>query len=219
MGRRSADKVQREERAGRPAGLRQSRPAGTVWPVRRSDGPSHSDSASDPGPGSTGGGFGSFRHLAGRFFGALDPRGPAPEEESWALGWMLPGEQALWRRMSGPDRRHAAGVAREVADRLGDPSREVMAAALLHDVGKVESGLGTFARVWVTFAAMAAGRANVPGKRARLYLDHDKIGAALLSRAGSHDLTVSWALEHHLPEQRWTVDRRLAVALKEADGD
>nr|MDA8047566.1 hypothetical protein [Actinomycetota bacterium] len=104
----------------------------------------------------TNGGFGSFRHLAARFFGALDPRGPAPEEEAWALGWLRPGEQLLWRRMSGPDRRHAAGVARDV-DRLlapDPPVREVMASALLHDVGKVESGLGTFSRVAVTVAAL-----------------------------------------------------------------
>lgn len=165
------------------------------------------------------GGFGSFRHLASRFFGAVDPRGPDTREETWALSWLLPGEQDLWRRMSGPDRRHAAGVALDVAERLADAPREVMAAALLHDVGKVESGLGTFARVWVTLAAMAFGRSRLPGRRARMYVEHDKIGGSMLTGAGSHPLTVAWALEHHLPEQRWTVNRRVAVALKAADGD
>ena len=106
------------------------------------------------------GGFGSFRHLAVRFFGALDWRDPTPEEEAWALGWLVPGEQDLWRRMSGPDRRHAAGVARDTAVLLGSPTpeREIMASALLHDVGKVESGLGTFSRVGVTLAAIGLGR-------------------------------------------------------------
>ena len=150
-------------------------------------------------------GFGSFRHLAVRFFGALDPRGPAPDSEIWALGWLVPGERDLWRRMSGPDRRHAAGVAREVAGLLGwtvdsasgagagasgasgagEPAREVMASALLHDVGKVESGLGTFARVAVTLAAMGLGRDRLvaastsTGLRRRVsdYLTHDQIGA------------------------------------------
>lgn len=66
----------------------------------------------------------------------------------------------LWRRMSGPDRRHAVSVARETARLLspGPVPREVVAAALLHDVGKVESRLGTFARVGVTLVAMVAGR-------------------------------------------------------------
>jgi hypothetical protein len=108
-------------------------------------------------------GFGSFGHLAVRFLGALDPRGPKPEEERWAQGWLLPGEVELWARMSGPDRRHAAGVAREVSARLGpgDPPRPIMAAALLHDVGKVVSGLGTFSRVGVTLAALGLGRARL----------------------------------------------------------
>lgn len=174
-------------------------------------------------------GFGSFGHLAARFFGALDPRGPTPAEEEWATGWLLAGEQALWRRMSGPDRRHAAGVARDIELRLGrTPGREVMAAALLHDVGKVESGLGTFSRVAVTLAAMAAGRDRLvragrarPGIRGRVarYLDHDRVGAELCSAAGSDPFTVAWAGEHHRPPASWSVERPLGDALKAADGD
>ena len=103
-------------------------------------------------------GFGSWRHLTGRFFGALSPAGPPPEDEAWALSSLLEGEQRLWRRMSGPDRRHAVGVARDTVRLLGpdEPPPEVVAAALLHDVGKVESSLGTFSRVGVTLAALAA---------------------------------------------------------------
>ena len=47
------------------------------------------------------------------------------------------------RRMSGPDRRHSVGVARRVAAgarRRGRP-RPVLAAALLHDVGKIDARL------------------------------------------------------------------------------
>jgi hypothetical protein len=108
-------------------------------------------------------GFGSWRHLAGRFFGALSPAGPALEDEAWALGSLLDGEKLLWRRMSGPDQRHAVGVARGTVRLLGpeEPPPEVVAAALLHDVGKVESSLGTFARVGVTLGALAVGRARL----------------------------------------------------------
>jgi hypothetical protein len=176
-------------------------------------------------------GFGSFRHLAVRFVGALDPRGPAPAEEAWALGWLVPGEQDLWRRMSGPDRRHAAGVARDTIALLGaPPGREVVAAALLHDVGKVVSGFGTIARVAVTIAAIAFGRDRLAAsaddptagrlrRRIGEYLVHDRIGADLCQEAGSDPLTVAWAGEHHLPMERWTLDRPVALALKEADGD
>ena len=190
-----------------------------------------------PGPGDpsrgarAGAGFGSFGHLAARFFGALDPRGPDLAEERWAEGWLNDGERDLWRRMSGPDRRHAAGVARGTAALLGppEPAREVMAAALLHDVGKVESGLGTFARVAVTVAAIAAGRDRLVAdpatpvrpwrRRVSDYLTHDRIGAKLLGAAGSHPLTAAWAGEHHLAPERWSVERRVGDALKAADGD
>jgi hypothetical protein len=183
-------------------------------------------------------GFGSWGHLAERFFGALSPAGPSPDDEAWALSSLLGGEQVLWHRMSGPDRRHAVNVARETARLLGPAPlpREVIAAALLHDVGKVESGLGTFSRVGVTLAAMGAGRARMlnwagsppspedgqrPSLRARvgMYLAHDRLGAELLQQAGSNELTSTWAREHHLAPARWTVDSRIGGALKEADGD
>jgi hypothetical protein len=183
----------------------------------------------------TGDGFGSWRHLAARFFHALSPAGPKPPDEAWARSQLVEGEQALWGRMSGPDRRHAVGVARDTIGLLGTEraGRDVVAAALLHDVGKVESGLGTFGRVGVTVAARVAGRSRLlhwsseapamgrPSPRARigLYLTHDRLGADLLTAAGSEPLTVSWAAEHHLDPERWTVDAGVGAALKAADGD
>lgn len=179
-------------------------------------------------------GFGSWRHLSGRFFTALSPVGPGSEDESWAQDQLLDGERELWRRMSGPDRRHAVGVARDAIRLLGSEQarREIVAAALLHDVGKVESSFGTFARVGITCAAMAVGRSRLvrwagvrepgrPSRRARvgLYLTHDRLGAELLEDAGSQAVTVSWAAEHHLPSEQWTVDPAVGTALKAADGD
>ena len=137
-------------------------------------------------------GFGSWRHLAGRFFGALSPAGPAQSDEEWALSSLLDGERDLWRRMSGPDRRHAVDVARETIRLLGpgEPPREVVAAALLHDVGKVESGLGTFARVGVTLAAMAGGRSRLVSWSSSSVPAHvlpGELGSACTSR------TTAWA--------------------------
>jgi hypothetical protein len=179
------------------------------------------------------GGFGSWHHLAKRFFGALSPVGPAPADEEWAQSHLLNGERTVWRRMSGPDRRHAVGVARD-AIRLLQPApapREVVAAALLHDSGKVESSLGTFMRAGVTFIAVVVGRTrllrwagDLNGRRSwrariGLYLTHDRVGADLLDRAGSHPLTVSWTSEHHMAPELWTVDATVGAALKAADGD
>jgi hypothetical protein len=170
----------------------------------------------------------SLSHLAKRFAGSVWPGGPSAAEEVWAQGQLLPGEVELWRRMSGPDRRHAAAVARRVERSLGhEASRPVMAAALLHDVGKVESGLGTYGRVVATLSAKAAGAAMADtwrkqrgfARKVGLYLQHDRLGGDLLELAGSDPVTVAWAREHHHPEDDWTVPLGIAHALKAADDD
>ena len=125
------------------------------------------------------------------------------------MALLTDGERALWSRMSDADRRHAVGVAQAVPI-------DVAPAALLHDVGKIESGLGTFARVGATL--LGAVRREWPG-RLGAYLRHDAIGAELLAHAGSSPLTVAWAREHHLPEERWTVPVEAGRALKAADDD
>ncbi len=174
--------------------------------------------------------FGGLGHLATRFVGSLRPGPPSRHDEAWALSWCLPGESALWRRMTPADRRHAVGVARRTVELLGGEaaaSRAVLAAALLHDVGKVEAELGTAGRVWATVAATVGGerawRGPLDGhgrpSRVRRYLHHDELGARLLAGAGSDPLTVAWAGEHHRPPEGWTVPRRIGEALKAADDD
>jgi hypothetical protein len=166
--------------------------------------------------------MGSGLHLTRRFFGSLRPGGPPPAEVAWVHGHLLDGERALWDAMSGPDRRHSAGVARRVEGALGAvATRPVLAAALLHDVGKTASGLRTGGRVLATLLAGGRGRERAAageGRTAR-YLRHDAIGADLLSCAGSDPVTVAWTREHHLARDQWTVPLELADALKDADDD
>jgi hypothetical protein len=167
-------------------------------------------------------------HLATRFFGSLRPGGPKAADTEWAMGQLLPGEQELWARMSGADRRHAVGVARRVVAALGDDAtRPVVAAALLHDSGKVESHLGTYGRVVATLSGAVAGHDQAEAwsatrgftRRVGLYLRHPELGADLLGMAGSDQLTITWAREHHMPSDKWTVDPTIADALKDADDD
>jgi hypothetical protein len=167
-------------------------------------------------------------HLVRRFFGSLLPGGPSAREQAWVDEHLLPAERALFARMPGPDRRHAAGVAREVERSLGhEATRPVLAAALLHDVGKIESGLRTYGRVVATLSAAVAGhdtahtwrRQRGFARRVGLYLLHPDVGGDLLELAGSDPLTVAWAREHHRPESEWTIPRHLADALKAADDD
>jgi len=169
-------------------------------------------------------------HLSRRFFGSLRPGGPKATDTEWAEGQLLDTEVVLWRTMSRPDRRHAVGVARPVELALGDEAtRPVLAAALLHDVGKTESGLGTYGRVIATISGgvvhrdpetiKAWTRTRGFTRRVGLYLQHPKLGGDLLGMAGSDPLTEAWARQHHLPEDAWTVPLPIGEALRAADDD
>ena len=146
----------------------------------------------------------------------------------WVESQLTAAEVALWRRMPGPDRRHSVVVARRVERSLGhEAGREVLAAALLHDVGKSVSGLRTYGRVIATVSAAIAGHhmayrwSQTRGfvRRVGLYLRHPELGGDLLALADSHPVTVAWTREHHLPPDEWTIPAHLARALHAADDD
>lgn len=170
-------------------------------------------------------------HLTRRFLGSLRPGGPPDAERIWAESQLLSDERKIWCRLSGPDRRHSAAVARRVADALGtSATRPVLAAALLHDCGKTVSGLRTPGRVVATVLAATTVRTDDDAERwansrsrwrrsIGAYRRHPTLGAAMLRAAGSDPLTVSWTEEHHLPRDRWTIDPVVAVALHDADDD
>jgi hypothetical protein len=122
-------------------------------------------------------------HLARRFAGSLSRRPPTVVDEAWAESHLLRDERELWRSMSNVDRRHAIEVARRFAALRPDASRAEMAGALLHDVGKVASGLGTAGRVVATTVGPRTARF-------RTYHDHERLGAEMLASAGSDVATV-----------------------------
>lgn len=122
-------------------------------------------------------------HLARRFAGSWSRAEPAPDDLAWVAAQLTPGELALWCRMTVADRRHAVEVARRFVTRRPGATREEVAGALLHDVGKVEVGLGTLARVAATIVGPRT-------RRFRLYHDHEAIGARLAAAAGSAAATV-----------------------------
>lgn len=117
-------------------------------------------------------------HLGRRFVRSLSRREPAPGEVAWAHSHLLPAEVLLWDRLMAQDRRHSVAVARRFLALRPQATREEIAGALLHDVGKLASGLGTWARVIAT----AVGPR---GERFRRYHEHERIGADMLSQAGS----------------------------------
>jgi hypothetical protein len=130
----------------------------------------------------------SPHHLIARFFWSLSAKPPTPDDDAWAESHLLPGEVALWRRMPGMDRNHSIKVTRRFVAARPTASRAEIAGALLHDVGKIESGLG----VWGRAAATVLGGRT---KRFRAYLDHERVGSELAEQAGSEPVTVELIAE------------------------
>lgn len=172
--------------------------------------------------------MGKASHLTKRFFGSLRPGGPSADDRAWVAKQLSPDELALWNRMNGPDRRHSTAVAHRVDEALGErATRPVLAAALLHDVGKIEAGLRTYGRVVATLSAAAAGREAADDwvkttgftRRVGLYVKHPKLGGDHLGMIGSDPLTEAWTREHHLPEDQWTIDVEIGRVLRDCDDD
>lgn len=127
--------------------------------------------------------MGSLVHLARRWMTSLSGAPPSPADEVWAESHLSSRELMLWRQMGNVDRRHAVLVARRFLLRRPEATRAEMVAALLHDVGKVHSGLGTTARVLATVIGPRTARF-------RAYHDHEAIGIAMLRDAGSDPVTI-----------------------------
>jgi hypothetical protein len=174
----------------------------------------------------------SWSHLAGRFFGALRPGGPGHADVAWVQGLLEPPELALWERLPAHDQRHTIEVARKVESLLagtphGGDSRWP-AAALLHDVGKLASGLSVPGRVVATLMGMAGGWRlsaweEFRGFRRRIsqYLRHGEIGADMIRMAGGREEVAAWAFAHHDRSRLDTgmFPASVVAALVESDAD
>ncbi len=122
-------------------------------------------------------------HLAARFVTSLAPTPPSVADEVWVDDHLLAGERSLWVQLSNQDRRHSAAVARRFVAERPNATRAEVAGAILHDVGKIECGLGTFGRVAATLVG--------PRSTAfRAYHDHEAIGADMARAAGSDADTI-----------------------------
>jgi hypothetical protein len=140
-------------------------------------------------------------HLVRRFVRALWLGAPRAVDVAWVESVLTPAELSLWRRLPDHDRRYSIRVARRVQQLLTGTeyaSDERWAAvALLHDVGKLDAGLGVFRRALATVAgALVPGVRRSEGRFGR-YLRHDEIGGEMLRAAGAREEATRWASAHH----------------------
>ena len=163
-------------------------------------------------------------HLTGRFFGSLRAREPDAGDVLWVQLVLTPEEFACWQELGRADRAESVAVARRVARELGpDADHRWLAAALLHDVGKIDAGLGTFRRAGATAVAavVSHGRARRWPNRIGRYIAHDDLGAARLEAAGARPEAIAWAAAHHRPEA-WPppgIPPEMCEILAAADGE
>ncbi len=174
-------------------------------------------------------------HLIQRFFGSVLARAVVTEDETWAAHYLNEPELALWRALGRTDKVESIDVARRfisnpvVADAQLSNNEELVAAALLHDIGKKDSQLGTSSRVLATVIGRFAGPkrsgrwVKCRGLKRRIgsYLHHAEIGADLIRASGGRDLVAAWAGVHHDPA-RWEacgIPISICRALATADGE
>ena len=152
---------------------------------------------------------------------------------AWAQTVLTPDAFAQFRRQPHHDQRHAIGVARAVqADLAATPYADDdrwLAAALLHDIGKLDSGLGVWGRVTATVSATVAGHDMADSwsqgrgftRRVGLYLRHPELGADRIRLAGAPEEAACWAAAHHDPST-WAalgIPADVVAALDAADND
>lgn len=142
-------------------------------------------------------------HLGRRFAGAVSSAPPPAADDDWAVRQLTDAQAELWWQMQHQDRRHSVEVAHRFIARAPDATRDARAAALLHDVGKIDAQLGVAARVVATIIGPRTDRF-------RRYHDHERIGVELLRAAGSAPLTIALV-------DGTCADVALAEALRQAD--
>jgi hypothetical protein len=170
-------------------------------------------------------------HLVRRFARALWPGAPRDYDVAWVRGILRPNELELWRALPKYEQRYTIRVARLVDEELAGTQyagdARWLAAALLHDAGKLDAGLGVIGRSVATVMGAAARAARVDSwahtsgfrRRVAWYLRHDERGADRIRGLGGREEAARWAWAHH-HRDRWPdtgIPFPVAEALEAAD--
>ncbi|MCP4539040.1 MAG: hypothetical protein GY832_18045 [Chloroflexi bacterium] len=186
----------------------------------------------------------TIHYRVGQFIQALTARVPEKDVEQ-AVRVLTPTAQALFRRQAIQDQHHALAVYHTLRQ-AGHTNPQLLAAALLHDVGKSAARLPAWQRAIIVLVERFAPRLlarlsqKEPEERGQdltnnwrhpfiVHAQHPEIGAQWALEAGCAPLTVALIRRHqdklasHLPLTNNDVERenntedQLLAALQAAD--
>jgi putative nucleotidyltransferase with HDIG domain len=157
----------------------------------------------------------------------LRPRPLTPQERAQVGAVLTPALEALFWRMTPGEQAHSLQVYASLLEQ-GHSQRELLQAALLHDIGKTRAPLNLAERS----LAVLAGRL-LPGAAARwgrgaprgwrrpfvTAAQHPAWGAEMCAQAGAPAQTVSLVRRHQSPASGASPEDALLRALQAADND
>lgn len=137
--------------------------------------------------------MGTWRHLATRFISVVFSPGLNPAETEEIRGSLSQIEGAVFFSQPGFDQRHGLVAARFVAEEQPE-RKDLIRAALLHDVGKRHAALGPVGR---SLASAYTKLGGTPKGKWHAYLDHGPAGATELGHLGAESIIVEFTRNHH----------------------
>jgi hypothetical protein len=136
---------------------------------------------------------GSPAHLFSRFWDVATAQRLSASERAAVEAWLTPETAQLFFAQDHPDQRHGYHAALSVVA-SGVHDRDVIMAALLHDVGKRHARLGIVGRSVASILIL--GRLPL-STRMEAYRNHGLVAAHELGELSVPSLVIDFALHHH----------------------
>ena len=145
-------------------------------------------------------------HLIRRFIDVATSAPLAPQERNAIERVLTPELAEIFFEQPPHDQRHGLHASLVIRSLQVNAHRDLVIAALLHDVGKRHARLGLVGRSVASIFIMLG--ISLPDRFAR-YRDHGEIAAVELEERGAPPLAVKFARHHHgerpdsIPAQEW----------------
>jgi len=154
---------------------------------------------------------------------------PDPDQLADAQRFLSPAQMTIFRQMQANEQAHSLRLFRRLREQ-GETHIDLLAAALLHDIGKSRFPLRLWERVVIVLAeSLFPEQVEIWGKSAPrgwrrpfvIARQHPAWGAEMAAKAGASPLVVSLIQRHQapIPPQPKTLEDQLLHRLQLADNE